>query len=272
MKVKYFFFLVVLATLTLIKVNAQTPIQITAVSSLEINNLYAGATKSLTPFTIDHHPPDTAGTFKLTGAPNANIIVSFSLPTSLNTKVTVSYNPTSSAFIDTSKSIVYHDPRVPFRVLLPPEGYAYVYLGGIFSVSPLSSDGTYAGTAILTAGYEGDSVTTNEAIDVRANVLQVTSVGESRTPFLPRTFELQQNYPNPFNPSTIIRYGLSTRGYVSLKVYNFFGQLVRTLVDENQDAGYKSVKFDANNLPSGVYYYRLTTSSFADTKKLSLVK
>jgi hypothetical protein len=89
---------------------------------------------------------------------------------------------------------------------------------------------------------------------------------------IPSSFALAQNYPNPFNPTTEIRYQLAERTHVSLKIFDSLGREVRTLVDEVEEAGYKSVQFDAKNLPSGEYTYRLVAGSFVEVKKMLLVK
>ncbi|TAK61640.1 MAG: T9SS type A sorting domain-containing protein [Bacteroidetes bacterium] len=89
---------------------------------------------------------------------------------------------------------------------------------------------------------------------------------------LPTEFALQQAFPNPFNPLTIINYQLPIDNFVTLKVYNTLGQEVAMLVDEMQDAGYKSITFNAHELPSGIYYYRLQAGTFSDMKKVLLIK
>ena len=89
---------------------------------------------------------------------------------------------------------------------------------------------------------------------------------------LPKEISLAQNYPNPFNPVTTIRYELPHQSHVSLNVFNYLGQEVATLVDEQESAGYKSVKFDASGLPSGVYLYRLEAGDFSVAKRMTLVK
>ena len=89
---------------------------------------------------------------------------------------------------------------------------------------------------------------------------------------LPAEISLRQNYPNPFNPTTQINYELPESADVRLEVYNIQGQQVTTLVDAAQNAGWHSVNFDAANLASGVYLYRLTAGSTVISRKMTLVK
>ena len=89
---------------------------------------------------------------------------------------------------------------------------------------------------------------------------------------LPVETSLLGNHPNPFNASTIISYQLAVDGYVTVQVYNTFGQKVATLMDEKQAAGQKSVDWDASELSSGVYFYKLTAGDFTKTRRMMLVK
>ncbi len=89
---------------------------------------------------------------------------------------------------------------------------------------------------------------------------------------IPDKYELSQNYPNPFNPVTNIEFKLMNSGFVSLKIYDLLGREVQNLINEYMNAGAYSISFDASNLNSGIYIYRLNVNGFSDTKKMILVK
>lgn len=89
---------------------------------------------------------------------------------------------------------------------------------------------------------------------------------------IPTEYKLTQNYPNPFNPSTVIEYSIVNPEFVTLKVYDILGREVATLVNEMKNPGKYSVRFDASNLSSGIYIYRLQTDSYTAVRKMILQK
>jgi hypothetical protein len=93
-----------------------------------------------------------------------------------------------------------------------------------------------------------------------------------RVQTMPVEYSLEQNYPNPFNPKTVIRYSLAVNSSVSLKVYDFVGEEVATLVDGVKFAGRYIVEWNARDAPSGVYFCRLTSNSYSETRKLLLIR
>ena len=88
----------------------------------------------------------------------------------------------------------------------------------------------------------------------------------------PSDFALYQNYPNPFNPTTKIKYQIPEPGRVKLEVYDVLGRETKIFVNQEQAAGSYEIEFDGTSLPSGVYFYRIETGSYSDTKKLILLK
>jgi hypothetical protein len=86
------------------------------------------------------------------------------------------------------------------------------------------------------------------------------------------TFNLHQNYPNPFNPATMIGYELKNRSHVTLRVYDVLGKLVSELVNQQQPAGNYTLNFRADNLQSGIYFYRLEAGSFTESRKMIILK
>lgn len=100
---------------------------------------------------------------------------------------------------------------------------------------------------------------------------------ESEELKIPQSFSLSQNYPNPFNPRTVIRYQLPTSSRVSLKIYNLTGRLVKSLVEQRQEAGYYTVSWDGRDnlgreVNSGIYFYQIIAGQFNQTKKMVLIK
>jgi len=105
-----------------------------------------------------------------------------------------------------------------------------------------------------------------------SNEFEIVIVSINSEIGIPNKFELFQNYPNPFNPSTQISYQLPENSFVNLVVYNIIGQKVAELVNQEKTSGKYSVKFDASNLPSGVYIYKLQAGEFSSVKKMLLTK
>ena len=94
---------------------------------------------------------------------------------------------------------------------------------------------------------------------------------------LPKIYELSQNYPNPFNPETVIKYSLPQADRVEITIYNVMGQLIRTLVDNTQKAGYHTVLWDGRNelgvsVSSGIYFVKMKASSFVQTRKMMMLR
>lgn len=99
----------------------------------------------------------------------------------------------------------------------------------------------------------------------------VTSIDEEPAE-IPNKFLLTQNYPNPFNPQTTIEYQIPELSFVTIKIYDILGNELRTLVSKEQSAGIYEINFEAENLPSGVYFYRIRAGNFIDTKKMLLLR
>jgi Secretion system C-terminal sorting domain len=128
----------------------------------------------------------------------------------------------------------------------------------------IDSDGTlYIGTHL-------GSLTTGQKKTLIAVRDTVTTVENDNTEIL--NYRLEQNYPNPFNPSTNIKYTIPQAGRVSLRVYDLLGKEVATLLDRYQNRGEYGVLFQADKLPSGIYFYQLQAGEFIATKKLILLK
>ena len=94
---------------------------------------------------------------------------------------------------------------------------------------------------------------------------------------MPDQYILHQNYPNPFNPVTTLRYDLPENSYVNITIYNMLGKEVKTLIDQTQDAGYRSVIWNATNnygkpVSAGIYLYQIQVDEYMQTKKMVLLE
>lgn len=151
-------------------------------------------------------------------------------------------NPTNT-YTQFSINIIFNGQDIPDSVLIA------IFVGNT------------AGFAHVGSKMFIDDLSWGTATDVNDNNSQT-----------PNEFKLEQNYPNPFNPSTRIQYQVSSNSQVSLKVYDLLGNEVAGLVDEYKEAGRYEVEFNAENLASGMYIYKLQTEGFVETKKMILLR
>jgi photosystem II stability/assembly factor-like uncharacterized protein len=124
----------------------------------------------------------------------------------------------------------------------------------------------------LTLGADGHLYVGTVKSGVWKSAQSVTSAADEYLSNYPREFILYQNYPNPFNPRTSIGYRLPSRSYVTLKVFDLLGCEVATIVNGRKESGEHSVTWNAGNLPSGIYYYRLTAGTLVETKKMVVTR
>jgi len=139
-------------------------------------------------------------------------------------------------------------------------------------------------SASLFSGTKEVPLKRNGSTTLSSSNLKLVLMGSKNDGLLPKVYALQQNYPNPFNPTTSIQYQLPFDSRVIVKIYDIMGKEVRSLIDDNQEAGFKSIEWNSTNnsgnvVASGVYFYRITATNmaepskiFVDTKKMMLLK
>jgi len=122
---------------------------------------------------------------------------------------------------------------------------------------------------VYVTGYSRNSANNLEFCTIKyAQPIGINKISE----MIPDKFSLSQNYPNPFNPATVINYRLPITNFVKLVIYDAPGREVAVLVNEKQQAGEYQVEWNASNYASGIYFYKLSTAEFTETKKMVLVK
>jgi hypothetical protein len=154
----------------------------------------------------------------------------------------------------------------------------FICLSMVITSSLLYSQSTIvydAGTGIdvgTGADVCADVITINGIFTGNGTFCTAPVAVEVDTSLVPNKFELSQNYPNPFNPSTRIKYQVAINSQVSLKVFDVLGNEVATLVNEEKPAGNYEVEFNASQLSSGVYFYKLQAAPFLETRKMILIR
>lgn len=154
--------------------------------------------------------------------------------------------------------------KVNFYNNSPIGGYVFLSKGGAQVIVETYDTVTTSGTIAITPG----KTIWNNSVMPGQDVTLDVPVAEA----VPKEIFLGQNYPNPFNPSTTISFSLPQQSFVTLKVYNVLGEEVANLVSEERPAGSHKIEWNADGLPSGVYYYQLSAGGIIQTRKMVLLR
>lgn len=209
-----------------------------------------------------------SGTYTFTGGSGSMIIDTSTIPVYGNVDSAIP-PPANMKWLKLLSDKAYPNPaNVVYEVVLK------LNVGqktGTFPIGYLTTKNSQDLLVFNPHDYDNDSAWTDTSMNHMVTVNKVLGIEEWNNG-IPDKFILSQNYPNPFNPETEINYGLKQSSPVSLNVYSVSGTLVKRLVDEVKNAGYYSVKFSGLDLPSGVYFYKLTTNQFSAVRKMVLLK
>lgn len=147
-----------------------------------------------------------------------------------------------------------------------PNGNILIGNGATSSVKLFDNAGNYIEDFISSGA--GNLLTPNAVVIRESNAVSVSGSGNS---FI-NNYILEQNYPNPFNPGTIISFSIPNSEFTQLKIYDALGTEINSLVNEYKQSGNYDIEFNAENLPTGIYFYRLISGNYSDTKKMILLK
>ncbi|MHB8337709.1 MAG: choice-of-anchor V domain-containing protein [Ignavibacteriaceae bacterium] len=219
-------------------------------------------------------------------SPSPNVIVTINGPSQLsvnqtgNYSVTITGGPLVRAGTDIAVSTGILAPVSPDLYLsnselthsLPkaPVNNVVTFQFTYTAPSTAGNQTIYAdGNSVNFDGLADQQDQWNFAPNKTVNIVLATGVKENN---IVNSFKLDQNYPNPFNPATNINFSIAKPGHVKLEVYNSVGNKVAVLVNGYRAEGSYSVSFNGDNLSSGIYFYRLVTNNFDETKKMILMK
>ncbi len=141
----------------------------------------------------------------------------------------------------------------------------FILTSKLVASSSWFNDNLYVGKMVLEGPFR-------DGIFVENFVINVSGISKIDIEKNQLSYQLSQNYPNPFNPETRINYSIAKSGHVKIMIYNMLGKKILTLVDEQKTAGEHSVNFNAENMSSGIYFYRLQTKDFIKSRRMILMK
>jgi len=152
-----------------------------------------------------------------------------------------------------------------------PVNYEFFFGSGFFTLEPGQTERF---SLALVLGWDEDDLfinkqTVQNIYNANFNFEQLAIIDQSTS--LPNKISLFQNYPNPFNPLTTIEFEVRKKGWISLNIYNILGRSIDTLIDSEVEAGRHRITWDARDKPSGIYFYRLSTIGFEQTRKMLLL-
>jgi len=229
----------------------------------------AGPGKELATESYQHLPDMEAGVEEVIEIP----LVMEQADGVISADIVFSYDPQVLEFVGISKTALSESFQLVYNDDEPGKLRA-----GLYGTTPITETGELVVLAFKVIGEEGQTSRLSlERYQLNAGPVKSAEAKLTVVTRIPKEYALSQNYPNPFNPTTKINYQLPEEGWVTLKVYNIEGQLVRTLVKGHQEAGYHSVRWNGRDqvgkeVTSGIYFYRITTGKFTDTKKMVLMK
>jgi hypothetical protein len=173
---------------------------------------------------------------------------------------------TTTAFTPTAAAWAYHISTNTYEAKPNFPNPIMAFYGGVNYKPPPNKPEILR--VAISGGIKTGSILTNETW-VLTEIIQGINSGEGD---VPEEYSLMQNYPNPFNPNTTIQFSIPEEGFVSLDVFNALGEKVSTLVSDSFNAGTYRYDWNAADLPSGIYFYRLKSNSFSISKKMILLK
>ncbi|OGU77652.1 MAG: hypothetical protein A2W11_04165 [Ignavibacteria bacterium RBG_16_35_7] len=153
----------------------------------------------------------------------------------------------------------------PLFAIITPSGNSAEF---IITIDPSGINPGYHSSGITVYSSHAGEM---ERMFIPINLDYVTGIAGEQSD-VPDEYQLYQNYPNPFNPSTTIKYDLKEKSFVELKLYDILGREIDVLVNKEQSAGRYELEFDASNLASGIYFYRIQAGEYVSVKKMLLMK